>query len=230
MVRVKICGLTTVEDALVAAEAGADLLGFVFYPKSPRVVTPDIAAKIVGGLRQTLGAATPTLVGVFVDEPVSRVQTLLDQVGLDGAQLHGSEPPVELRLLGGRAYKAIRPQTRGDAEAMTATYYDVVATDPQLPQFLLDAYDPWLFGGTGRMADLAVAKLLATRFRLLLAGGLTPATVADVVAQVQPWGVDVASGVERARGVKDHALVREFIRQAKSGWRLRSSPTARCDP
>lgn len=215
VVRVKICGLTTVEDALAAAEAGADLLGFVFYPKSPRAVTPEVAAEIVAALRAALGAATPTLVGVFVDEPVSRVQTLLDQVGLDGAQLHGSEPPVELRLLGGRAYKAIRPQTRGDAEAMTATYYDVVTTDPRLPQFLLDAYDPWRFGGTGTMADWAVATLLATRFRLMLAGGLTPERVAEAVARVQPWGVDVASGVERAKGIKDHVLVREFVRQAK---------------
>src|SRR5690606_23617885 len=116
-----------------------------------------------------------------------------------------------LRMLGGRAYKAIRPQTRGDAEALTATYYDVVPSDPRLPQFLLDAYDPWLFGGTGTMADQAVAKLLADRFRLLLAGGLTVESVAEAVARVRPWGVDVASGVERAKGVKDHALVREFI-------------------
>ncbi|HBY94426.1 MAG: phosphoribosylanthranilate isomerase [Ardenticatenaceae bacterium] len=215
-VRVKICGITRLEDGRVAAEAGADLLGFVFYSKSPRAVTAEVAAEIVAGLRETLSEATPTLVGVFVDEPVARVQALLDRVRLDGAQLHGSEPPVELRLLGGRAYKAIRPQTRGDAEAMTATYYDVVATDPRLPQFLLDTYDPWLFGGTGTMADLAVAKLLAGRFRLMLAGGLTPASVAGVVAQVQPWGVDVASGVERAKGIKDHALVREFVRRAKS--------------
>lgn len=215
-VRVKICGLTNLEDARVATEAGADLLGFVFYPKSPRAAEPEVVTEIAAALREEFGPTTPALIGVFVDEPVARVQALLDEAGLDGAQLHGSEPPVELRLLKGRAYKGIRPQTRGDAEAMTAIYYDVVPTDPRLPQFLLDAYDPWLFGGTGTMADWAVGKLLGSRFRLMLAGGLTPERVGEAVARVRPWGVDVASGVERAKGVKDHALVREFVRQAKA--------------
>ncbi len=211
MTRVKICGITNLEDALVAARAGADFLGFVFYNQSPRFVPPGRAAEIVSALRAELGPRCPRLVGVFVDAPVEEVRAVLDTVGLDLAQLHGSEPPAEVRALQPRAFKAIRPQSRGEAEANLALYYDVVPQDEAVPQFLMDAYHPWQFGGTGIMADLAVAMLIARRVRLLLAGGLTPETVGEVIRRVRPWGVDVSSGVERAKGVKDHARVRAFV-------------------
>lgn len=215
MTRVKICGITNVDDGRCAAEAGADLLGFVFYPKSPRYVEPAAAGEITAALRQEFGQQAPRMVGVFVDEPPKRVEAILDEAGLDLAQLHGSEPPAELRMLQPRAFKAIRPQGRGDAEAMTASFYDVVPDSDDLPQFLIDAYHPWKFGGTGQMTDLAVAKLIAKRFRLLLAGGLTPETVGPAIERVRSWGVDVSSGVEREKGVKDHDKVRAFIAAAR---------------
>lgn len=215
MTYVKICGIKNVDDGRCAAEAGADLLGFVFYPKSPRYVEPAAAGEITTALREEFGEKAPRMVGVFVDEPPKRVRAILDEAGLDLAQLHGSEPPAELRMLHPRAFKAFRPQSRGDAEGFTASYYDVVPEDEDLPQFLIDAYHPWKFGGTGEMTDLAVAKLIAERFRLLLAGGLTPESVRPAIERVRPWGVDVSSGVEREKGVKDHDKIRAFIAAAR---------------
>ncbi|MFN8470617.1 MAG: phosphoribosylanthranilate isomerase [Anaerolineae bacterium] len=216
--RVKICGITNIEDALVATEAGADLLGFIFYPKSPRRVGVEDAREIVATLRAQRTDA-PLMVGVFVDVEYQDVARTLDEVGLDLAQLSGSEPPLEVGLLAPRAFKSIRPQNRADADGITAAYGEVLPpTDPATasrPSFLVDAYHPWRFGGTGRAADWNAARSLALRYPTLLAGGLTPNTVAEAIAGVQPWGVDVASGVERAPGRKDHDLVRRFIAAAK---------------
>jgi phosphoribosylanthranilate isomerase len=216
MTYVKICGITNVDDARCAAETGADFLGFIFYPKSPRFVPPERVTAITQMIRAEFGMHAPRYVGVFVDEPVERVRTILNSAGLDLAQLHGSEPPIEVRMLHSRAFKAIRPQTRGDAEAAVIAYCDVVPDDDTLPQFLLDAYHPQQFGGTGTPADLAVAQLLARRFLLLLAGGLTSETVGPAIERVRPWGVDVSSGVERAKGIKDHARIRTFIEAVRA--------------
>jgi phosphoribosylanthranilate isomerase len=218
MTRVKICGITNVDDARCAAEAGADFLGFVFYPPSPRCVTPERAAMIVRAIRRERGAEAPRFVGVFVNAPATGVRAILDGVGLDLAQLHGDEPPAEIRALHPRAFKALRPQTRAEAEAAVAAYGDAVPPAGAIaaPQFLVDAYHPAQFGGTGIPADLVVARSLAQRFRLLLAGGLTPETVGAAIAVVGPWGVDVSSGVERAKGVKDHARVRAFIQAVRA--------------
>jgi len=213
--RIKICGLTNEEDALVAAEAGADFLGFVFHPKSPRYVQRKQVREIAASLRARLSAC-PTLVGVFVDEPVQRVRETLDFCGLDLAQLHGSEPPAELRLLAPRAYKALRPQTRGDAEAFVATFGDDLPDEPDTPQLLLDAYHPWMPGGTGEQADWHAAMVLSWHFRVLLAGGLRPDNVAQAVTTVHPWGVDVSSGVEREPGKKDAQKVRDFVRAVRN--------------
>lgn len=214
--RVKICGNTSLEDARVAAEVGADLLGFIFYEHSPRTLAMESAAEIIATLRSELGDAAPTMVGVFVDEPMAVVQDFRAEVGLDLVQLHGSEPPVEMRVLHPYAFKAIRPQNRGDAEAMVATYAQVLHADPDVPDFLLDTPHPWKMGGTGQVSDWGIAKVLTRRFKLLLAGGLTVENVAEAVRTVQPWGVDVASGVEASPGVKNHERLRAFIRAAKS--------------
>jgi phosphoribosylanthranilate isomerase len=216
--RIKICGLTSLEDARCAAEASADLLGFIFYPKSPRFVTPERAATIIQAIRDEFGTA-PRCVGVFVNEPVESVRALLDNIGLDLAQLHGHEPPTEVQMLRPRAFKALRPQARSDAAAAVAAYRDVVPDDNALPQFLLDAYHPQHYGGTGIPADLAVARWLTRRFRLLLAGGLGPETVGAAIEQVRPWGVDVASGVEAAKGIKDHARVWAFVEAVRAADR-----------
>jgi phosphoribosylanthranilate isomerase len=217
--RVKICGITNLDDALLATEAGADLLGFILYLKSPRYVQPDQVQGIVAHLRSL--TIRPLLVGVFVDEPVEQVQRTLDECGLDLAQLHGSEPPAEVALLAPRAYKALRPQTRGEGEAAVAAYAgSIVGVGlnpglPDRPEFLIDAYHPWRFGGTGEVADWHAARVIARRYRILLAGGLTPGNVGQAIAEVRPWGVDVSSGVEAAPGRKDPAQVRAFIAAAQ---------------
>ena len=214
--RVKICGLTNLEDAQVAMEAGADLLGFIFYEKSPRYVDPGTVASIVGALKSaplsTLHSP-PLFVGVFVNPALAQVTQMLNQCNLDLAQLHGEEDPQLLALLAKRAFKALRPRSVVEAEA-DASRYARFGPDGG-PDLLVDAYHPDARGGTGQTSDWNLATALARQHRLLLAGGLTPGNVANSIRQVRPWGVDVASGVETAPGRKDHTLVQTFIAAAK---------------
>jgi phosphoribosylanthranilate isomerase len=214
-IQIKICGITNLDDAWCAAEAGAGFLGFIFYPRSPRYVTPLQAAAITQAIQVEFGASAPRTVGVFVDETADRVQTVLQTAHLDLAQLHGSETPDVVRQLHPRAFKAIRPRTHDKAAAALAAFDDVFLDIEALPQLLLDAYHPVQPGGTGLQADLTAARALAQRCRLLLAGGLTPETVGDAIKAVRPWGVDVSSGVEKEKGLKDHARVRAFILAAR---------------
>jgi phosphoribosylanthranilate isomerase len=213
-VQVKICGLTRLEDARVAVSAGADLLGFIFYPKSPRYVTPAQVGEILAALGQA--AARVTTVGVFVNERPETVLEILTACGLHLAQLHGEEAPEQLgitapALLRGRAYKALRPRSPEEAQTLAERYARPAAP----PAFLIDTYQPTQLGGTGQTGDWQAAAALAARYPLLLAGGLTPGNVQQAVQAVKPWGVDVSSGVECAPGQKDHAAVREFVRAAK---------------
>jgi phosphoribosylanthranilate isomerase len=211
MTIVKICGTTNLEDALVAAEAGADLLGFILYPKSPRYVMPDAVARIVAAVR-TAFTTPPACVGVFVNAPPAEVLAVLVQTGLDLAQLHGDESAAELLALQGRGFKAVRPTGLENALALASEYASLGAG----PDLLIDAYAPHAYGGTGQRADWSAAAAVARRVpHLLLAGGLAPENVAAAVQAVQPWGVDVASGVEQAPGRKDHARVRAFVAAAK---------------
>jgi phosphoribosylanthranilate isomerase len=215
--RVKICGLTNLDDARCAARTGADFLGFILYPKSPRFLPPQQIAVITRAIRREFGASAPRCVGVFVNEPASQVQSWLDAARLDLAQLHGHESPEEVQRLHPRAFKAIRPQTGDDAQSSFTAYRDTFPGDLALPQLLLDAYHPERFGGTGLPVDLAVAQPVAAQCRLLLAGGLTPDTVGAAIEAVRPWGVDVSSGVERTVGTKDHARIEAFIRAVRGG-------------
>jgi len=215
--RVKICGITNLDDARCAARAGADFLGFILYPKSPRFLPPPQIAVITHAIRREFGASAPRCVGVFVNEPVDQVQAWLDAARLDLAQLHGHESPEEVRRLHPRAFKAIRPQTRDDAQASFAAYRPALPEDQALPQLLLDAYHPERFGGTGLPVDLTVAQPVAAQCRLLLAGGLTPDTVGAAIEAVRPWGVDVSSGVERTVGTKDHVRIEAFIHVVRGG-------------
>ncbi len=220
MTYVKICGITNLEDARCAAEAGADFLGFVFYPQSPRFVTLAQAAAITRAVRREFGASAPRCVGVFVNEPVECVWAALDHAGLDLAQLHGDESPEEVWMLYPRAFKAVRPRTHVETREAITAYGDIAPDAPWSPQLLIDAWHPQKFGGTGLPADLSLARSLAGHFRLLLAGGLTPETVGAAISAVRPWGVDVSSGVELSKGVKDHARIRAFIqavREADNG-------------
>jgi phosphoribosylanthranilate isomerase len=220
--RVKICGLTNLDDAVCAVEAGADLLGFIFHPKSPRYVTPDLVQAIVAALRSTYPATDginndgkgarrmAVTVGVFVNLPVHQVADVLATADLDYAQLHGDETPADLAALHGRAFKAIRPTALDQAEDQAAQV--AALPGPHAPQLFIDAYSPTAYGGTGHQADWSIAAALATRYpRLMLAGGLTPQSVSGAIRQVRPWAVDVSSGVESSPGRKDHQKVRDFI-------------------
>jgi len=208
--QVKICGITTLDDAFAAIDAGADMLGFNFYPKSPRYITPETCQQIVS--RITHHASRPTLVGVFVNSPLADVKAILDGCGLDLAQLHGDEPPEFLAALDWRAFKGLRPATLEQAQADARRYARRAA-----PALLVDACRPGAYGGTGHTGDWGLARALAAEYPILLAGGLTPENVAEAVAQVQPWGVDVASGVEASPGRKDARKMAAFVRAVKAG-------------
>lgn len=204
--RVKVCGITTLDDAWAAVEAGADMLGFNFYPPSPRCIAPASCARIAAAI----ASCTPRvkLVGVFVNEPPDRVRALLDACGLDLAQLHGDEPPQALDALDGRAFKGIRPASL-TAAALIARRYARRSVPPAL---LVDAHHPRLYGGTGQVGDWTLARALAAEYPILLAGGLSPTNVAAAIQEVRPWGVDVASGVESSPGHKDTDKLNAFIR------------------
>ena len=226
MTRVKICGITSFEDALCAAGAGADYLGFIFFEKSPRYVTPEAAAEITSMLtghisanapRPATGTVSPPLprfIGVFVNETLAAVEETIRRAGLDYAQLHGDEPPAMLEALNGRGFKALRPTSSAEAEIEAEWYVDLGPTGG--PQLLIDAYDPNEYGGTGKRADWnAAADVRRSCPRLVLAGGLTPQNVAAAVEAVRPWAVDVSSGVEFEPGIKDPEKVRAFVSSAK---------------
>lgn len=217
MTRIKICGVTTLDDALRCAEAEADLLGLNFYPPSPRYLSPERARQIVAGLRSLLGGACPLLVGVFVNQSAAAIAHILDEVGLDAAQLSGDEPPQTLAALDGRAFKALRPRDAAEALDAAPLFAAHAPRDERLPALLVDAYHPQLYGGTGEQASEKIARAItAVVPRLMLAGGLMPDNVAERIRAIRPWGVDVASGVERAPGVKDIERVRVFIAAVKS--------------
>lgn len=217
-VKVKICGITNLEDALVAKAAGADYLGFIFYPPSKRAITVDAARDVVHELRRSQNC--PLLVGVFVNETAATIAHILQDCRLDLAQLSGDEVPSMVAdrqsILFGRAYKGIQPASQTEAE-VEAEWYAVPDRPDHLPSLLVDSFHPTLRGGTGETGDWTTSAKLAQQFPgLMLAGGLTALNVAQAVMQVRPFAVDVASGVEAEPGKKDHALVHLFIEEAKS--------------
>jgi len=216
MTIVKICGITTLEDALSAADVGAGMIGLNFYKKSPRYLAPDDAKTLAASLRAKLGAATPLLVGVFVNEIVGRISITMEQVGLNFAQLSGDESVEMLRELRGIGFKALRPRSLQEALEDTV-YYGEAMCDARIPSLLLDAHNPTLYGGTGERAstDIALAVKAKTA-RLMLAGGLNPENVGDAVKSIRPWSVDVASGVEGdTPGRKDGDKMRAFVAAVK---------------
>lgn len=225
-VRVKICGITQLHDAVAALQAGADYLGFILYPPSPRAVTPEAVSRITTQLRR-LPALTglfarpdpPRLIGVFVNEPDEDIAHILDTCGLDLAQLSGDEGTRIITdpasPLSGRAYKALRPRSIEEAIAQSNNYTNFDARSG--PRLLVDTPHGSLYGGTGQTGDWVIAARLATTMPgLMLAGGLNPDNVAEAVRTVRPFAVDVAGGVEAGPGVKDHDRVRAFIVNAKS--------------
>ncbi len=210
--KVKICGVTTVADALMCAEAGADLIGLNFYRQGKRYVSPAAAREIAAALRAL--PRPPALVGVFVNETAAFMAAVLDECGLDFAQLSGDEPEEVLQAMSNRAFKGLRDLTHASRFTNHVSRLAPHTSPPNRPDFLLDAHVPGEYGGTGRTADWGAATEAARQWRVLLAGGLTPVNVAEAVRQVKPWGVDVASGVEHSPRAKDAAKVRSFIQAA----------------
>lgn len=196
--RIKVCGITSIDDALAAIDCGAQYLGFNFYRPSPRYIEPAAARGIIDAL-----PAGVIPVGVFVNEPgPESVIELLEASGASMAQLHGDESPEYCRGVGPeRVIRALRAGPAFDPD--TALEYPADA-------ILLDAFDKKLYGGTGRTADWSVAAEVAKRVRLFLAGGLSPDNVAEAIRTVRPFAVDLNSGVEAAPGVKDHVKLREL--------------------
>lgn len=202
MVKVKICGITCVEDALHAAACGADALGLVFYAKSPRVVSRERARQIVAVLPPLV-----TTVGLFVNEAPGTIREVVDYCGLDLIQLHGDELPEQCLYPPRRVLKALR--IKGEQSLVGLDAYHVSA-------LLLDAWRPDSYGGTGALCDWQLAARVARERRVLLAGGLTAENVDEAIRLVRPYGVDVSSGVECAPGRKDPERVEAFIRNARA--------------
>jgi phosphoribosylanthranilate isomerase len=193
-VLVKICGITRLEDAEAAVDAGAGALGFVFWPDSPRFIDPYRARAIVRALPPFV-----TAVGVFVNQAADYVRSVASLVQLGAVQLHGDETPAQASAIRRPVIKALTIAAASDEEQWRAW--------PPRVTVLLDVHDPVRRGGTGRTVDWTAAAALAARRRVLLAGGLTPENVAAAVARVRPFGIDVSSGVERSPGVKDHGRI-----------------------
>lgn len=205
--QVKICGLKTTEHIDVVIDAGADMLGFVFYPPSHRSLTPEQASTLVqGNARFTDKNGRPDLVGVFVNEEAEKINDIVEQVGLHLVQLHGNESPEFCQQIQRPVIKAIPLRSLGDREAIDA-YRGVTW------RILLDTPSVG-WGGSGMAHDWSAARTIAQELPVLLAGGLTPENVAGAIAQVRPWGVDVSSGVETEKQ-KDGGKIRTFIEQVR---------------
>ena len=201
-VKVKICGITRLADALVAADAGADALGFIFYQKSSRFIPMQTARDISRELPPWLAR-----VGVFVNETEQAIQQIAQICQLTAIQLHGNESPAFCQRFSLPVIKAFRVQNENILSQLEA--FSVSA-------WLLDSYVPGQLGGTGEVFNWQWAREAKEKGRpVILAGGLTPKNIADAVKMVQPYGVDVSSGVESTPGIKDHAMVRDFISYAK---------------
>jgi phosphoribosylanthranilate isomerase len=203
MVKIKVCGITNSNDALLAVALGADALGFIFYPKSPRYVEPEAARQIISQLPPFVAA-----VGVFVDEAAATVQDLAARVGLDWLQLHGRETPEYCRSLGRKVIKGFRIKDVSSLAELAPDRDAAVA-------LLLDTYKKGQVGGTGEIFDWHLAKQAQAYGHIILAGGLTPENVAQAIAAAQPQAVDVASGTEAAPGKKDPEKLRAFLAAAK---------------
>jgi len=200
-VRIKICGITSVEDAEAAVELGADFVGLNFWGRSPRRVDVPVAREIAEAVR-----GRTSLVGVFVNEAPGEVAKIVDAVGLDLAQFHGDETPEELAPWGARALKAVRFSGELDVELLAGfkTVWGFLV-EPQR-----DSY-----GGTGRSWSYSKARGLPRDRPFLLAGGLRPENVAEAIAACSPWGVDVCSGVESEPRVKDTQAIWKFVSEVR---------------
>ena len=202
-IKVKICGMTQLKDALFAVEQGVDAVGFIFYKKSPRAVTMKTVREIITKLPPLVDT-----VGVFVNESAERLNKIADYCGLDLVQLHGEESPAFCRKIHRRVIKAFRVK---DLQSIKQLEKFPVSG------FLLDTFSDDLHGGTGKTFDWNLALPAKKTGPVILAGGLTPRNILQAVRQVRPYGVDVCSGVEKSPGIKDLEKVRAFLKNIRSG-------------
>lgn len=210
MVRVKICGITNIVDALLASQLGVDALGFIFYPPSPRYIHPEAARKIVQALPPFV-----TTVGVFVNHEIQEVLETMQLNGIDLAQLHGEESPEYCRHLSCKVIKAFRIKEEQDLKALSP-YRDHVQA------FLLDTKVEQFYGGTGQTFPWELARKVSSLGRIILAGGLNSQNIKEAIATGQPYAVDLNSGVEIAPGLKDQrkmATIMELIREVRYATR-----------
>jgi len=201
LTRIKICGITHLDDALMAIEAGADALGFVFVPNTPRYIHPEQAGSIIDQLPPFI-----TTVGLFVNTEQQGIEAIADGCRLNLIQLHGDEPPDLCVALSRRVIKAFRVKDESSVSRLS---------DYRVSAYLLDTYVKGALGGTGKAFDWNLALKAKLYGRIILAGGLNPDNVASAVLQVRPYGVDVSSGVEASPGRKDPAKVKAFIRAVR---------------
>lgn len=201
-VRVKICGITNLYDALAAVDFGADALGFVFFSKSPRCISYNKAAEIIRKLPSFI-----TTVGVFVNEKIENIEKAIYSTGIDVVQLHGDEPP-EMCNLSRRIIKAIRVKSLESLDPLI-NYKDKVSA------FLLDTFTPNVFGGSGQIFNWDIAIDAKPFGRIILSGGLTTDNIVEAIRRVKPYGVDVSSSIESEKGKKDHKKMKLFIEKAK---------------
>lgn len=205
MVKIKICGITNIDDAMAAVDYGADALGFNFFRKSPRYIEPHKAAEIIAQLPPFI-----VPVAVFVNEREERIREILSSACIHGVQFHGDETPEFCQRFGNHVIKAFQVKDKESIKHMA--HYRVSA-------YLLDSYREGVRGGTGETFDWHLAVVAKTFGRIILAGGLNADNVAEAVKLVQPYGVDVAGGVEREKGIKDHGKLKKFITEVRRASR-----------
>ena len=201
-VKVKICGMTNLKDVKVAVDGGVDAVGFIFYKKSPRLVTMQTVREIVLELPPFVDS-----VGVFVDETAEQINKIADRCNLDRVQLHGDESPAFCKKIRRRVIKAIRVK---DIQSLKKL------SDYPVSSFLLDTFSEDQYGGTGKVFDWNLAYPAKKYGPIILAGGLTPINVHQAIQRIQPYGVDVCSGVESQPGIKDHKKMQAFLKNVKA--------------
>lgn len=208
LTRIKICGITNLEDARAAVDFGADALGFIFVPDTPRYIEPQRAARIIRELPPFI-----TKVGVFADVPLDTIYQTIQTCGLNAIQLHGSETPEYCDSAGERCrvpiIKAFRIKDRESLSAIPKC---------KVSAYLLDTYVKGKKGGTGEIFNWDLAKEAKSYGRIIVAGGLTPENAAEAIQRVQPYAVDVGSGVEASPGKKDHTKIRAFIENVRTTY------------